>query len=132
MDVSSHVETVVLLSQQKADDHIEVDLELDELDITNAETKAAYRKIQQYVMKQTGMMVSNLNIAQVRRKCGLDMRENFNLLKSQDAKQPKCPEKKEKAIREALEYFGMVQIKLNGRQVNHSDFPIGFFVVFNN
>lgn len=105
---SSHVETVVLLSQQKADDHIEVDLELDELDITNAETKAAYRKIQQYVMKQTGMMVSNLNIAQIRRKCGLDMRENFNLPKSKDAKQPKCPEKKEKAIREALEHFGMV------------------------
>ena len=56
-------------------------------------------------MKQTGMMVSNLNIAQIRRKCGLDMRENFNLPKSKDAKQPKCPEK---AIREALEHFGMV------------------------
>ena len=103
-----HVETVVLLSQQRQDDHIEVDLELDELDITSAETKATYREIQQYVMKQTGMMVSSLNIAQVRRKCGLDMRENFNLPKSKDAKQPKCPEKKEKAIREALEYFGMV------------------------
>ena len=60
------------------------------------------------LMKQTGMMVSNLNIAQVRRKCGLDMRENFNLPKSKDAKQPKCPEEKEKAIREALEHFGMV------------------------
>ena len=106
--MSFHVETVVLLSQQKPDDHIEVELELDELDITSAETKATYREIQQYVMKQTGMMVSNLNIAQVRRKCGLDMRENFNLPKSKDAKQPKCPEKKEKAIREALEHFGMV------------------------
>lgn len=105
---SYHVETVVLLSQQRADDHIEVDLELDELDITSAETKATYREIQQYVMKQTGMMVSNLNIAQVRRKCGLDMKENYNLPKSENAKQPKCPEKKEKAIREALEYFGMV------------------------
>ena len=59
-------------------------------------------------MKQTSMMVSNLNIAQVRRKCGLDMRENFNLPKSKDAKQPNCPEKKEKAIREALEHFEMV------------------------
>ena len=105
---SVHVETVVLLSQQKPDDYIEVDLELDELDITSAETKATYREIQQYVMKQTGMMVSNLNIAHVRRKCGLDMRENFNLPKSKDAKQPKCPKKKEKAIREALEHFGMV------------------------
>ena len=81
---------------------------MDELDITSAETKATYREIQQYVMKQTGMMVSNLNIAQVRRKCGLDMRENFNLPKSKDAKQPKCLEKKEQVIREALEHFGMV------------------------
>ena len=72
-----HVETVVILSRQKPDDHIEVDLELDELDITSSETKATYREIQQYVMKQTGMMVSNLNIAQVRRKCGSDMRENY-------------------------------------------------------
>ena len=106
--MTTHVETVVLLSQQKPDDRIEVDLELDELDITSAETKATYREIQQYVMKQTGMMVSDLNIAQVRRKCGLDMRENYNLPKSENAKQPKCPEKKEKAIREALEHFGMV------------------------
>ena len=102
------METVVLLYQQKPDDHIEVDLELDELDITSAEIKATYREIQQYVMKQTGMMVSNLNIAQVRRKCGLDMRENYNLPKSDNAKQSKCPEKKEKAIWEALEHFGMV------------------------
>lgn len=106
--MSFHVETVVLLSQQKPNDHIEVDLELDELDITSAETKATYREIQQYVMKQTGMIVSDLNIAQVRRKCGLDMRENYNLPKLENAKQPKCPEKKEKAIREALEHFGMV------------------------
>ena len=77
------------MSQQKPDDHIEVDLELNELDITSAETKATYWEIQQYVMKQTGMMVSNLNIAQVRRKCGLDMRENYNLPKSDNVKQPK-------------------------------------------
>ena len=57
-------------------------------------------------MKQTGMMVSNLNIAQVRRKCGLDMRENYNLPKSEDAKQPQCSPDKEKAIKEALQYFG--------------------------
>ena len=107
-EITMHVETVVLLSQQRTDGYIEVDLELDELDITSAETKAAYREIQQYVMKQKGMMVSNLNIEQVRRKCGLDMRENFNLPKSEDARQPKCPKKKEKAIWEALEYFGMV------------------------
>lgn len=78
------------------------------MDITSAETKATYREIQQYVMKETGMMVSNLNIAQVRRKCGLDMRENNNLAKSEDAKQPKCLERKEKAIMAALEHFGML------------------------
>ena len=104
---SFHVETVVLLSQRKADDYVEVELELDELDITSAETKATYREIQQYVMKQTGMIVSDLNIAQVRRKCGLDMRENYNLPKSENAKQPKCPEKKEKAIVEAVKYYQM-------------------------
>ena len=58
-------------------------------------------------MKQTGMIVSDLNIAQVRRKCGLDMRENYNLPKSENAKQPKCPEKKEKAIVEAVKYYQM-------------------------
>ena len=105
---TEHVETVVLLSQQKPDDTIEVDLDLDELDITSAETKATYREIQQYVMKQTGMMVSNLYIAQVRRKYGMDMRENYNLPKSENSRQPQCPPEKEKAIREALEHFNMI------------------------
>ena len=105
---ASGVETVVLLSQQKPDDTIEVDLDLDVLDITSAETKATYREIQQYVMKQTGMMVSNLYIAQVRRKYGMDMRENYNLPKSENSRQPQCPTEKEKAIREALEHFNMI------------------------
>ena len=108
MLVTTHVETVVLLSQQKPDDRIEVEIELDELDITSAEMKATYQQIKDYVLEQTGMKVSSLNIAQVRRMCGLDMRENFNLPKSDDAKQPKCPLEKQKAIREALEHFGMV------------------------
>lgn len=103
-----NVEMVVLLSQQKPDDTIEVLLDLDELDITSAEIKATYKEIQQYVLKQTGMMVSNLYIAQVRRKYGLDMRENFNLPKSKNAKQPKCPAEKENAIKDALEHLGMV------------------------
>ena len=105
---TGNVETVVLLSQQKPDDTIEVDLDLDELDITSAETKATYREIQQYVMKQTGMMVSDLYIAQVRRKYGMDMRENYNLPKSENPRQPQCPTEKEKAIREALEHFNMI------------------------
>ena len=103
-----HVETVVLLSQLKADHHIEVDLNLDELDATSAETKATYNEIQQYVLKETGLMVSNLYIAQVKKKCGIEVGESFNKPKSENAKQPKCPTEKEKAIRDALVHFGMI------------------------
>ena len=104
----AHVETVVLLSQQHVDHHIEVDLDLDELDITSAETKATYNEIQQYVLKETGLMVSNLYIAQVKKKCGIEVGESFNKPKSENAKQPKCPQDKEKAIKDALKHFGMI------------------------
>lgn len=103
-----HVETVVLLSQQKADDYIEVELELDELDLTSAESKATYKEIQEYVLKEHGLKVSNLYISQVKRKCGIEVGENYNLPKSEDSRQPQCPEEKEKAIKDALEHFGMV------------------------
>lgn len=105
---TGHVESVVLLSQQKPNDKIEVDLYLDDLDVTSAETKATYAKIKDYVLKEHGLKVSNLYISQVKRKCGLEVGENYNLAKSEDVKQPNCPEEKEKAIREALKYFGMV------------------------
>lgn len=105
---SVHVETVVLLSQQRADDHIEIDLDLDELDATSAEMKATYNEIQQYVMKETGLMVSNLYIAQVKKKCGIDVGESFNKPKSENARQPKCPADKEKAIKDAFVHFGMI------------------------
>lgn len=106
--MSSHVETVVLLSQQKPGDRIEVDLDLDSMDVTSAETKATYAEIKDYVLKVHGLKVSSLYISQVKRKCGLEVGENYNLAKSEDAKQPNCPEEMEKAIREALEHFGMV------------------------
>ena len=96
------------MSQQKADDHIEIDLDLDELDATSAETKATYAKIKEYVLKEHGLKVSNLYISQVKRKYGIEVGENYNLAKSEDAKQPNCPEDKEKAIKDALVYFGMV------------------------
>ncbi len=96
------------MSQQKADDYIEVELELDELDVTSTESKATYREIQQYVMKQTGLMVSNLYIAQVKEKCGLEKRKNYNLPRSEESRQPKCPPEKEMAIMDALKHFGMV------------------------
>ena len=103
-----HVETVVLLSQQKPDDVIEVEIELDELDLTSAESKATYKEIQEYVLKVHGLKVSNLYISQVKRKCGIEVGENYNLPKSENSRQPQCPAEKEKAIRDALEHFGMV------------------------
>ena len=106
--VSSHCETVVLLSQRKADDYVEVELELDELDVTSAESKATYAEIKDYVLKEHGLKVSNLYISQVKRKCGIEVGENYNLPKSEDSRQPQCPEEKEKAIKDALEHFGMI------------------------
>ena len=104
---TTHVETVVLLSQRKADDYVEVELELDELDVTSAESKATYVEIKDYVFKTHGLKVSNLYISQVKRKCGIEVGENYNLPKSEDSRQPQRPEEKEKAIRDALEHFGM-------------------------
>ena len=103
-----HVETVVLLSQRKADDYVEVELELDELDVTSAESKATYAEIKDYVLKEHGLKVTNLYISQVKRKCGIEVGENYNLPKSEDSRQPQCPVEKEKAIRDALEHYGMV------------------------
>ena len=76
---TNHVETVVLLSQQKPDDTIEIDLDLDELDATSAETKATYQEIKDYVLKEFGLKVSNLYISQIKRKCGIEVGENYNL-----------------------------------------------------
>ena len=108
---ATHVETVVLLSQlrQRPDDYIEVDVDVAELEGTSAETKATYEKIKKYVAEHNdGMKVSSLYIAQVKRKCGIELAENFNLPKSADARQPQCPKDKEKAIMEALKAFQMI------------------------
>ena len=103
-----HVETVVLLSQQKPDDTIEIDLDLDELDATSAETKATYQEIKDYVLKESGLKVSSLYISQVKRKCGIEVGENYNLPKSENARVPQCPKEKEDAIKAALKYFAMI------------------------
>ena len=133
---STHVETVVLLSQhrdkstcldergsrqiemqasrlasllaQKPDDTIEIDLDLDELDATSAETKATYQEIKDYVLKEFGLKVSSLYISQVKRKCGIEVGENYNLPKSENARVPQCPKEKEDAIKAALKYFAMI------------------------
>ena len=103
-----HVETVVLLSQQKPDNTIEIDLDLDELDATSAELKATYQEIKDYVLKEFGLKVSNLYISQVKRKCGIEVGENYNLPKSENARVPQCPKEKEDAIKAALKYFAMI------------------------
>ena len=103
-----HVETVVLLSQQKPDDTIEIDLDLDELDATAAETKATYEEIKAYVWEKHNMKVSSLYISQVKRKCGLEVGQNYNLSKSENPKVPKCPAEKEAAIMDALKHFQMI------------------------
>lgn len=108
MLVSTHVETVVLLSKLNTKQHIEVELNLDELDLTAAESKATYDEIKAYVLEKHGLKVSSLYISQVKRKCGLDVGQNYNLSKKEDAKVPQCPPDKEAAIMEALKHFHMV------------------------
>ena len=105
-----HVETVCLLSKlHEAKHHVNVRLDMDELDLTSAESKATYEEIKAYVAEHNdGMKVSNLYIAQVKAKYGIIERENYNKPKSDDARQPKCPKEKEEAIVEALKAFKMI------------------------
>lgn len=105
---SCHVETVCLLSKLNTKQHIEVEIKMNELDLTAAESKATYDEIKAYVLEHTGLKVSSLYISQVKRKCGLDVGQNYNLSKKKDAKVPQCPPEKEAAITEALKYFNMI------------------------
>ena len=105
---TAHVETVCLLSKLQSKEHIEIEVKMDELDLTSAESKATYEEIKAYVLEHTGLKVSYLYIAQVKQKYGIIERENYNKPKSENAKQPQCPPEKEKAITEALRHFGMI------------------------
>lgn len=96
------------MSKLNTKQYIEVELNLDELDLTAAESKATYEEIKAYVLEHTGLKVSHLYIAQVKQKYGIIERENYNKPKSENAKQPQCPPEKEKAITEALKHFGMI------------------------
>ena len=108
--LSTHVETVCLLSKlHEAKHHVNVRLDMDEMDLTAAESKATYEEIKKYVAEYNdGMKVSNLYIAQVKRKCGIKLAENFNIPRSEGAKQPQCPKEKEEAIIGALKAFQMI------------------------
>ena len=105
---TAHVETVCLLSKLKRKEHIEIEVKMDEMDLTSAESKATYEEIKAYVLEHSGLKVSSLYIAQVKQKHGIIERENYNKPKSENAKQPQCPPEKEKAITEALRHFGMI------------------------
>ena len=108
--VIPHVETVCLLSKlHEAKHHVNVTVDMDEMDITSAESKATYEEIKKYVAEHNdGMKVTNLYIAQVKKKCGIIERENYNKPKSEDEMQPQCPKDKEKAIMEALKAYKMI------------------------
>lgn len=105
---ADHVETVCLLSKLQSKEHIEIEVAMDEMDLTSSESKATYEEIREYVFEHTGLKVSHLYIAQVKQKYGIIERENYNKPKSENAKQPQCPPEKEKAITEALKHFGMI------------------------
>lgn len=103
------VETVALLSKlSEAKHHIEVKVDMDELDLTSAEAKATYEEIREWVQQNYGFHVTNLNIAQVKQKHGIIERENYNKPKSPDSKQPGCSEEKVKAIEDAMRHFQMI------------------------
>ena len=106
---ADHVETVVLLSKGKVDSKkIRVEFSLEDMDMSEFQDGATYPQIKEYVLEHTGLKVSNLYISQIKRKCGLEVGKNYNLPKSEDSRQPQCPPEKEKAIREAFKYFGMI------------------------
>lgn len=105
---TNHVETVCLLSKLNVKHHIEVEITMDELDLTAAESKATYDEIKAYVLEKFGFKVSQLYIAQIKRKCGIIERKNYNQSKKEDAKVPKCPPEKEAAIMDALKHFQMI------------------------
>lgn len=102
------VESIVLLSKLHTKQNIEVELEMSELDLTAAESKATYAEIKQYVLDKYGLKVSSLNIAQIKAKCGIIERENYNTAKNENVKQPNCTEEKENAIKNAFKYFQMI------------------------
>lgn len=106
---TAHVETVVLLSKGEIDSKkVRVEFSLEDMDMSGFQKGATYEQIKAYVLEHTGLKVSSLYISQIKRKCGLDVGQNYNLSKKEDAKVPKCPPEKEAAIRDALKYFQMI------------------------
>ena len=106
---ADHVETVVLLSKGEVDSKkIRVEFSLEDMDMSEFQDGATYTQLKDYVLEHSGLKVSNLYISQIKRKCGIGVGKNYNLPKSEDSRQPQCPPEKEKAIREAFKYFGII------------------------
>ena len=103
-----HVETVALLSKLDVDKHIDVEIKLDELDLTSAESKASYAQIKEYILEKFDLKVSTLYIAQIKKKCGIVLRENYNKSKKEKHVIPQCTPEKEEAIMDALRHFKMI------------------------
>ncbi|WP_088839717.1 23S rRNA (uracil(1939)-C(5))-methyltransferase RlmD, partial [Streptococcus pneumoniae] len=103
-----HVETVALLSKLDVDKHISVEIELDEMDLTSAESKATYAQIKEYVWNKFELKVSTLYIAQIKKKCGIELREHYNKSKKDKQIIPQCTPEKEEAIMDALRHFKMI------------------------
>ena len=102
------METIALLSKLNVDKHIDVEIKLDELDLTSAESKATYEQIKEYILEKFGLKVSTLYIAQVKKKCGIELRENYNKSKKEKYFSPQCTPEKEDAIMDALRHFKMI------------------------
>lgn len=105
---TNHVETVVQLVRKIPDTYIDITVDMDELDLTSSEARATYEEIKDYIFERFGLKVSSLNIAQVKTKCGITERENYNKPKSENTKQPQCTKDKEEAIMNALRHFKMI------------------------
>ncbi|EGS28173.1 23S rRNA (uracil(1939)-C(5))-methyltransferase RlmD [Streptococcus agalactiae] len=111
--MTHHVETVALLSKLDVDKHINIEIELDELDLTSAESKATYAQIKEYVWNKFELKVPTLYIAQIKRKCGIELREHYNKSKKEKQIIPQCTPEKEEAIMDALRHFKMIDIEKN-------------------
>ena len=104
-----HVETVVLLSKGEIDSKkVRVEFSLEDMDMSGFQKGATYEQIKAYVLEHSGLKVSSLYISQIKRKCGLEVGQNYNLSKKEDAKVPQCPPEKESAIREALKFYNLI------------------------
>lgn len=105
---TKHIETVALLSKLDVDKHIDVEIKLDELDLTSAESKATYAQIKEYILEKFNLKVSTLYIAQTKKKCGIELREHYNKSKKEKQVIPQCTPEKEEAIMDALKHFKMI------------------------